>query len=39
MHKTEDIYSPNKTDSLRGVSFRESETSAISFDREPYHEE
>ena len=37
--ETEDIYSPDKTDSLRGLSLRESETSATSFDQEPYHEE
>jgi ribonuclease R len=37
--ETEDIYSSNKTDSLRGGSLRESEASAISFDQEPYDEE
>jgi ribonuclease R len=37
--ETEEIYSPNKTDSLRGLSLREREASAISFDQEPYHEE
>ena len=36
---TGDIYPPNQTDNLRGVSIREPEASAISFDQEPYDEE
>ena len=37
--ETEEIYSPNKINNLRGGSLRESEASATSFDREPYDEE
>jgi len=37
--ETEEIYSSNKTDSLRGVRGSRPETSATSFDQEPYDEE